>query len=112
MDDMIKRLFEVTNRDLIRLETAQVKHPVERGADGKPEPESLEKMVPEVEKRQRLVTKLQRTIERLMDMELKRQPARKAPRKQQAARKNGEVKQKIRKLITDGRGGKASSDSQ
>lgn len=101
MDDMIKRLFEVANRDLIRLETAQIKHPVERGPDNNPVPEQLEKIVPEIEKRQRLLAKLQGTIERLSAMELKRQPDRKVTRKQEAAVKNGEAKRELKRRITN-----------
>jgi hypothetical protein len=88
MDDMVKRLFEMINRDMIRLETAQLKASTEKGPDGKPLPEDLEAVLASVTKKQRLVAQMQRSMERLTEMELKRVPERKQTRKKKAAVSN------------------------
>jgi len=99
MDDMVKRLFEIINRDLIRLENAQVSVPVEKGADGNPVPEQLDKVAQEIAKRQRLVAALQRSMERLTQMELKRQPERKVDRRKKVATSNDNTLSNLERRI-------------
>lgn len=88
MDDMVKRLFEMINRDMIRLENAQLTANSEKGPDGKPLPEDLEKVLDSVAKKERLVAQMQRSMERLTEMEFKRVSPRKHIRRKKAAISN------------------------
>ncbi len=85
MDDMVKRLFEILNRDMIRLENAQLAESDKKGPDGQPLSEPAETVLERVAKKERLVAQMQRSLERLTDMELKRVPARKQIRRKKAA---------------------------
>ena len=74
MDDMVKRLFEILNRDMIRLEGDQRSQSDKKGPDGKPPPLELEKAA----KKARALSNMQRTLEKLTDMEMRRAQERKA----------------------------------
>jgi hypothetical protein len=116
MDDMVKRLFEMINRDLIRLESAQLKVNSEKDPDGKPLPEDLETVLVSVAKKERLVAQIQRSMERLSQMEFKRQPERKHTRRKKAAVSNDhslpKLECRIAELAAAGRKPKDSSGSQ
>lgn len=68
MDDMVKRLFDVINRDLIRLETDQMRDSDQKGPDGKPPEINLER----VARRERMAKDMQHSLERLRAMEMDR----------------------------------------
>ena len=70
MDDMVKRLFECLNRQMIRLERAQIQAP-DKESDGKPvdKPDDRAKVMREIHS-------MQRALERLTGMEMRRVAAR------------------------------------
>ena len=112
MDDMVKRLFEILNRDMIRLESAQKVESDKPGPDGKPPPVDLEHMA----KKERLLTQMQHSLERLTEMESSRVPARKLIRRKKAAIKHDdsleELERRIARLVTAGGAAKGPSGSQ
>ncbi len=65
MDDMVKRLFDVMNRNLIRLETAQIKNTEN--------PKELDKILKETSQQSRLAAQIRADLERLRKLEMKRQ---------------------------------------
>jgi hypothetical protein len=73
MDDMVRRLFDVLNRDMIRLEAAQIGESDKKDPDGNPLPLDLEHAA----KKNRLLNQMQQSLERLTEMEKKRVKARK-----------------------------------
>jgi hypothetical protein len=74
MDDMVKRLFEILNRDMIRLEKSQLAESDKKGPDDKPPELDLEKAA----KKARALSNMQHTLEKLTDMEMRRAEERKA----------------------------------
>jgi hypothetical protein len=65
MDDMVKRLFDVMNRNLIRLETAQAKV-----NDKDKEQDTI---IKEAAQHQRMASQIRADIERLRKLEMKKQ---------------------------------------
>lgn len=70
MDDMVKRLFDCLNRQMIRLERAQI-HAPDNDRDGNPvdEPDQRAEVMREIHS-------MQRALERLTGMEMRRVAAR------------------------------------
>jgi hypothetical protein len=68
MDDMVRRLFDVLNRSMIRLETAAVPAVDETADDAKKRKAALD----DAAKKVRLVNQMQTALERLSEMENKR----------------------------------------
>jgi hypothetical protein len=64
MDDMVKRLFEVLNRDMIRLEAEQI-------SPGNTPDDNLD--LEKAAKQSRLLTQMRTNLEKLRKMETKRQ---------------------------------------
>jgi hypothetical protein len=65
-DDMVKRLFDVLNREMIRLETEQTRLSDAKDRDGNPLPLDYEK----AEERQKMLTRLRTDLERLRRMDV------------------------------------------
>lgn len=65
MDDMVKRLFDIINRNMIRLETAQAKVNDEN--------KDSSEIIKEAAHHQRLATQVRGDLERLRKMEMKKQ---------------------------------------
>ena len=65
IDDMVKRLFDVMNRNLIRLETAQ------RAVNDENKDSAI--IIKEVKEHARLATQIRTDIERMRKIEMKRQ---------------------------------------
>jgi hypothetical protein len=95
MDDMVKRLFEILNRDMIRLERAQIMEP-ENGPNAKPAAAQLE----EVARKERLVAQMQRSLERLTNIEMNRARERKAEGTPSDADIGAELERCIDQLVT------------
>jgi hypothetical protein len=95
MDDMIKRLFDILNRDMIRLESAQIMESDAKGPDRKPPILDLETAA----RKSRLAAQMQRQLERLTEMELKRVPARKQARRKKAAIDNDDSLEELERRI-------------
>lgn len=110
MDDMVKRLFEIINRDMIRLESAQLTVRSEKGPDGKPLPEDLDAAMVSVAKQERLVAQIQRSMERLTEMELKRVPSRKQVRRKKAAISNDNSLTELECRISELAAGRGASE--
>jgi len=91
MDDMVKRLFEILNRDMIRLEGAQIAESDTKEPGGTVSHSALE----QVAKKERLLAQMQRSLERLTEMELKRVRTRK-PKK---ARSDDEARRELKRRI-------------
>ncbi len=75
IDDMVKRLFEELNRQMIRVERTSKQVSDKKDANGNYEDKPEER-----EQHARVLSSLQRSLERLTDMEMGRAPARKAKR--------------------------------
>lgn len=74
MDDMVKRLFDVLNRNMIQLESATVPAVDESDSDTKKRKALLE----DADKKVRLSNQMQQQLERLTEMETKRVTTRNA----------------------------------
>jgi hypothetical protein len=65
MDDMLKRLFDVMNRNLIRLETAQAKV--------NDQDKEQDEIIKEASQHQRMASQIRADMERLRKLEMKKQ---------------------------------------
>lgn len=103
MDDMVKRLFEQLNRELIRAERASTHAPEAKDAGNKvvDDPDAREKNA-------RILTRLQTQLEKLTKMEMERAALRatKSARKPSAAR--AELARKLARAAEPGAPGPLS----
>jgi hypothetical protein len=94
MDHMVKRLFDVLNRDLIRLETDQRRDSDQNRPDGKPPEVNIER----VAKRQRMAKDMQHSLERLRSMEMERPKSKKKLTDEQAF---AELERRVDQLVAE-----------
>jgi len=95
MDDMVRRLFDILNRDMIRLEQAQICESDKKGPDGKPPPLDFEK----TQKHTRLLHQMQSSLERLREMEDRNAKKRKPKVKMSDEQALQELERRIDQLV-------------
>lgn len=95
IDDMVKRLLEIMNRNMIRLENAQRAESAKKEADGEPAPPDWEQEVREG----RLVTEMRRNLERLSELEMKRSAPRGTERGKKVAISRDEIRREIKRRV-------------
>ena len=99
IDDMVERLFEIVNRDMIRLESVQLAESDKQTEEQCKQPETAQAVLGAVAKRQRLATEIRRNLERLSDLEMKRAQPRKQARRKTAAISNDDIRREIKRRI-------------
>jgi hypothetical protein len=104
MDDMVKRLFTVLNRQLIRIESAQL---AESDHDGRPPPLDPQNSAAQA----RTLASMQRTLERLTTMETRRIRARETKVTASDDDAYEELERRFDQLAAAGRAPKVSSGS-
>ena len=95
IDDMVKRLFEIVNRDMIRLEGIQLRES-DQTAAGDPV-----KALEAVRQRERLATEIRRNLEKLSELETKRAQPRKQTRRKTATVDDDEALRELERRIAE-----------
>ena len=104
-DDMVKRLFDVLNSEMIRLEREQVRLSEQKGPNGEPLPLDYEKAV----ERQKMLTRMRADLERLRNMDATTR-ARKPKVKVSDDEARAELKRRLDRLAaTETKGGGAKT---
>jgi hypothetical protein len=116
IDDMVKRLFEIVNRDMIRLEGVQLAES-DKDPDGqRKEAKDPKEVLDAVAQRQRLATEIRRNLEKLSALETKRAQPRKTERRKKVAISNddslAELERRIAQLAAAGRAPEDSGKSE
>ena len=94
IDDMVKRLFEELNRQILRVEHASIQMPDKKDAKGEYPDNPIER-----EQQARVLASLQRSLERLTVMEAGRAPQRKSRKSE----KPGETRARLTQRLADQR---------
>jgi hypothetical protein len=90
IDDMVKRLFEELNRQMIRVERTSIQKSDKKDAQGNYEDDSVER-----EQHARVLSSLQRSMERLTSMEMARASLRAAKPNKKPGAARAEIRRQI-----------------
>lgn len=103
MDDMVKRLFDILNRRMIRLEKAQIAQSEQKDLTGTPPPLNYKQEAEFA----RLANQMRTDLEKLREIEMKRQ-SKKPKSKTGDAESRAEIKRRIDRIVTTENPGKDS----
>ena len=107
MDDMVRRLFDVLNRSMIRLETTAAPVVGESADDAK----KRKALLDDAAKKVRLVNQMQTALERLSEMETKRVRTRNATMARSYDDSRKELLRRIDEIIAAERAGGGQPES-
>ena len=99
IDDMVKRLFEIINRDMIRLEGVQLAESDKDTDALHKEAKTPEQILEAVRQRERLATEIRRNLEKLSALETKRAQPRRTERRKKAAISNDDSLAELERRI-------------